>query len=113
MPVKRRTNKRRSRGRWTDDPQAWEYVFQSGHDFFGEVQAITGLIEAHRVTMGPERKAAEAAWREAARDAWHSLGPSFLAAYQGDKDPWALTQFGRPWETDPASPRPLYRRSRT
>lgn len=105
MPAKRRVSKRRSERRWADNPEAWEIVFQSGHDFFGEVQAMTGLIEPHRATMGPERKAAEASWREAAQDAWHRFGPAFLATFAGENEPWALAQFGRPWEDDPASRR--------
>lgn len=100
MPVKRRASKRRN-----EDPQAWDMVFQTGHDFFGEVQAMTGLVAPNRAPMGADRKTAEAAWRDAAREAWHRFGPAFLATFQGDKEPWALVQFGRPWEDDPASRR--------
>lgn len=100
MPAKRRTDKRRSGRRWNEDLRAWEMVFETGCDFFGELQAATGLVAPHRTALGPEREAATKVWVDTIRDAWGRMGPSFLAQFHGDKDPWALIQFGRPWEFD-------------
>lgn len=75
MPVKRRRGKRRlSRAA---ELEAWEVVFQTGRDFFGDLEDI-GVEDTP----------------EARRDAWRRLGADFLASAAAD--PWALREYGEP-----------------
>ena len=84
MPVERRADKRRL------DPAAelaaWSMVFACGRDHFHDLPRIGVRTDDH----GPDRAAAE--------DAWRRLGARFLAEPQ---DPhltpcWALQEFGEP-----------------
>ena len=97
MPVKRRADKRR-----IDDLPVWSMLFLSGHDYFDDVQELTGLVEPVRIPMLADREPARAAWREAAVEAWLRLGPTYLSTFEGDAQPWALVEFGKPWEMNNA-----------
>jgi hypothetical protein len=95
MPVKRRSPKRRL----TVPPEDWAMAFESGFDFFNDLEPL-GLVEPHNAPMGPEREAARAAWEAALQAAWTEHGPGYLAArnprLQAAARPWALEQFGDP-----------------
>jgi hypothetical protein len=95
MPVKRRKDKRRA----NLPPEAWDMVFTSGHDYFGDLDPL-GLVEPHRAP--PESQArpdAEAAWDDALREAWAVHGRAFMAQWEpqpGKPLPWAAETFGLP-----------------
>lgn len=97
MPVKRRAHKRR-----IDDLPVWSMLFLSGYDYFDDVQDLTGLVEPVRIPMGDDREAARIPWHAAALEAWERLGPDYLSTFEGDAEPWALVEFGKPWEMNNA-----------
>ena len=84
MPVKRRASKRAfSRA---EEIEAWEMVFGTGRDFFGEAEDMLRL------------PASDADWRDRpeAREAWERVGADYLATFGEGRAGWALTMFGRP-----------------
>lgn len=85
MPVKRRVHKRRLSQ--AAELQAWECLFDTGHDFFDDLPEIGVQTDAYSVPNV-----------SAARQAWHRLGSAFLANRQSDpeRQPWALRTFGDP-----------------
>ena len=89
MPVKRRTAKRGHNR--AEELFAWESVFDTGWDFFGEVGRIIDGVPGGRRD-----------WREApeTREAWNRLGEEYLtqAAHQDGsaRGEWALETFGSP-----------------
>ena len=95
MPSKRRTDKRRP----TVTPEAWEFPFAAGCDFFGTLDPL-GLTEPHRLPPDSDaRSAAQAAWDTACRDAWALYGGAFMASWRpkpGLETPWAAVRFGLP-----------------
>jgi hypothetical protein len=80
MPVRRRAPK------YKDTQPAWEMVFQSGYDFFGDLPDIGVETDDYG---RPKRGDAEIAWDK--------FGWSYLDQYS-DKYlvPWALREFGEP-----------------
>jgi hypothetical protein len=95
MPVKRRKDKRRA----ALPPDAWETLFECGHDYF-DALAPLGLPDPLRLPPdGDARTAATAAWDAALRDAWGQYGRAFMAAWEpqpGRATPWALDIYGPP-----------------
>ena len=97
MPRRRRVPKRRT------DPQAeacaWAAVFESGYDFFGDLDAI-GLVDPAVARLGDsDLVVAKAEFRTAAEDAWRRHGRAFMAVWApkaARENPWALQEFGRP-----------------
>lgn len=88
MPVRARASKRRRMSE-AEELEAWETLFATGYDFFGDL----GLSHKERT---PEAIAA-------AKEAWSRLGDRFLAnrTDPGRTDgwacePWALETFGPP-----------------
>ncbi|MBJ7402959.1 MAG: hypothetical protein JHD07_06510 [Bradyrhizobium sp.] len=81
MPVRTRKNRKRA----VADVAAWECVFSSEFDFFGE------LADA-----GVETDAYGRPDLEEARTAWQRFGPEFMAAFTEKHVPWALREFGDP-----------------
>jgi hypothetical protein len=81
MPVRKRTDRRKS----TAGLDAWETVFSSEFDFFGE------LREAGVETDDYGRPD-----REEARAAWQRYGAEFLSTFRESHQPWALETFGPP-----------------
>ncbi|MDG1117227.1 MAG: hypothetical protein P8N72_08875 [Flavimaricola sp.] len=93
MPIKRRKDKRRA----TVAPEAWDMMFKSGHDYFGDLDPL-GLPNRLRLPID-DRMAAEAAWDEATREAWGMYGAAYLRQwreYRSEKAPWALETYGEP-----------------
>lgn len=94
MPRRRRVPKRRA------DPQveanAWASVFETGFDFFDDLEAI-GLADPTAGVSGSD--AEKVAFRAAAKDAWRRLGAAFMVSWEARgtlEKPWALEQFGNP-----------------
>ncbi|WP_445222132.1 hypothetical protein ACKWRH_20880 [Bradyrhizobium sp. Pa8] len=81
MPVRTRKNRRHA----TAGLDAWECVFSSEFDFFGE------LADA-----GIETDAYGRPDREEARAAWQRFGAEFMSTFKDTHQPWALTEFGEP-----------------
>jgi len=81
MPVRTRKNRRRP----VADAAAWECVFSSEFDFFGDLRDAGVQTDAYG---RPDR--------EEARAAWQRLGAEFLSTFSGSHQPWALDQFGVP-----------------
>jgi hypothetical protein len=81
MPVRNRKN-RRSPSAGLD---AWETVFSSEFDFFGDLR-----------DAGIETDAYGRQDREEARQAWQRFGGEFLSTFRESHQPWALEQFGDP-----------------
>lgn len=96
MPRKRRTSKLRVDPRAA--AQAWATMFRTGHDYFADAQAFTGLTAPHNAWPPEARPEAERAWQEAAAAAWATCGAIYLAAMHDPRDgaPWALQAFGEP-----------------
>lgn len=74
------------------DLAAWEMVFLSGYDFFGDLPE--GVNDAYG---RPDTKVAQ--------EAWTRLGAEFMEKHQAEQasarhplpeEPWALQQFGAP-----------------
>lgn len=85
MPVKRRNAKRRLSPAM--EAQAWSCVFETRHDFFGDMREIAVPTDH----LGdPDRATAE--------EAWHRLGPTFLDQRDPREGavPWAVREFGDP-----------------
>ena len=87
MPVRARNAKKRIST--AAELEAWETLFATGYDFFGDL----GL---HHKEHTPEARAA-------AKEAWHRLGANFLdnradpsRADGWAGEPWALEEFGPP-----------------
>jgi hypothetical protein len=79
MPVKLRHPKRRTNA--AADLAAWSMLFESGHDFFGDL----GLPDGEASAAAPE--------------AWQRLGGTFLASRPENAAravPWALKALGEP-----------------
>lgn len=95
MPIKRRKDKRRA----TVAPEAWDMMFKSGHDFFGDLDPL-GLPHPTRLPVEPEaRMAAKAALDKATREAWGMYGAAFMRDWHpepGMETPWALDTYGEP-----------------
>jgi len=93
--AKRRADKRRP----VLTPEAWEFLFISGHDFFGTL-TLLGLTEPHLLPPGSDARAlAQAAWDDVIRDAWAQHGGAFMALWRprpGLETPWAAVKFGPP-----------------
>jgi hypothetical protein len=81
MPVRKRKD-RRSPSAGLD---AWETVFSSEFDFFGELQDAGVKTDAYG---RPDR--------EEARAAWQRHGAGFLSTFRDSHQPWALAEFGEP-----------------
>ncbi|SFN02549.1 hypothetical protein SAMN05216573_10776 [Bradyrhizobium sp. Rc3b] len=81
MPVRKRKNKRHA----TAGLDAWECVFSSEFDFFGELADAGVETDAHG---RPEL--------EEARAAWQRFGAEFMAQFTDSHVPWALQRFGPP-----------------
>jgi hypothetical protein len=75
MPTKRVPITRRHRA--SSEARAWECKFQTGYDFFGDLERL-GLNEAD----------AERAWRR--------FGARFMRDHNDPREPWALREFGEP-----------------
>jgi hypothetical protein len=81
MPVRKRKNRRRAAA----GLDAWECVFSSEFDFFGELEdAGIATDEYGR----PDREEARAVWKR--------YGAEFMAGFTDSHIPWALQQFGEP-----------------
>ena len=95
MPLKRRTDKRRP----TVTPEAWEFPFKSGHDYFNKLDALEPT-EPHLLPPNSDTRAdAQAEWDDAIRAAWAEHGPSFMPKWRpkpGQPLPWAAVRFGLP-----------------
>jgi hypothetical protein len=81
MPVRTRKNMKRP----VAGLDAWETVFSSEFDFFGELR-----------DAGVETDAYGRPDREEARSAWRRLGAEFLSTFRESRQPWALETFGEP-----------------
>jgi hypothetical protein len=81
MPVRKRTDRRKS----TAGLDAWEPVFSSEFDFFGELR-----------DAGVETDAYGRPDREEACSAWQRYGAEFLSTFTDSYVPWALQTFGPP-----------------
>lgn len=81
MPIRHRRSKVR-----TDDLPAWAMTFQSGKDYFDDLEAAGVQVDAYGHPP-----------RDVAREAWKRLGGAFLEHYR-DRwvEPWALIEFGEP-----------------
>ncbi|MXO58893.1 hypothetical protein GRI89_04980 [Altererythrobacter salegens] len=97
MPVRRRFSKRKG------DPETlakvWAECLETGHDHFGELCELTGLVEPVNAGLpgSPERAEAERLWRAAARAAWERYGHRVLASRDPALGPaWAAVEFGPP-----------------
>jgi hypothetical protein len=80
MPVKRRAAKRKA-----DAAAAWAGFFETGYDFFGELEPFG--IEDDQTA------------RSLARDAWAQFGAAFLRQWEPTpvrELPWAYEAFGDP-----------------
>lgn len=84
MPANRTRRRRHAKAGSPAELAAWETVFETGHDFFGELK--------------PWGFATCAAARDGAPAAWARLGSQFLATHPKDphREPWALVEFGPP-----------------
>ncbi|MGI8705147.1 MAG: hypothetical protein ACR2JJ_05045 [Sphingomicrobium sp.] len=84
MPVKRRLAKRRVDPR--AELEAWECIFDSHHDFFGDLRRFG-------VPLDPYGRPDDAT----AREAWNRLGQLYLDSRPPNpRPPWALEAFGEP-----------------
>lgn len=93
MPIKRRKDKRRA----TVAPEAWDMMFKSGCDFFGDLDPL-GLPDPSRLPVDG-RNVAKAAWDKATREAWGVYGPAYMRDWKpepGMETPWALDTYGPP-----------------
>jgi hypothetical protein len=81
MPVRKRRNRRKP----VAGAEAWESVFSSEFDFFGDLQDAGVQTDAYG---RPDR--------EETRKAWQRLGAEFLLTFRDSHVPWALEQFGEP-----------------
>ena len=81
MPAKRRASKRRA-----DAAPAWSVLFETGHDYFGDLRPF-GIHDDATAHAG-------------AREAWAQFGDAFLRGrdplQQNRAQPWALEEFGKP-----------------
>lgn len=95
MPMKRRLDKRRE----IVAPEAWNVMFECGHDFLRDLEPL-GLPDALQLPTESEvHKAAKAAWDEAARNAWALHGRAFMLQWEPQPNralPWAAEAFGLP-----------------
>ncbi len=95
MPAKRRIDKRRE----ALAPEAWDLMFESGHDFLGDLDAL-GLPDPLRPPPESDaRTAAQAAWDDATRNAWARHGRAFMHQWEPRPNrplPWAAEAFGLP-----------------
>ena len=95
MPTKRRKDKRRG----TVAPDAWDMLFTCGHDYLGDLAPLGLPDPLHLPPESDARAVAQAAWDEAARDAWTRHGAAFLRQWEpvpGRAVPWAAEAFGLP-----------------
>jgi hypothetical protein len=77
---------------------AWRITFDSGHDFFGDLEPY-GIAEPCHAWPMEKRPAVERKFQKAAKAAWHELGHAFLAQWKPRSEtdvPWALERFGDP-----------------
>lgn len=81
MPVRTRRNRRKPAA----DAAAWETVFSSEFDFFGDLQDAGIDTDAYG---RPELEEARAAWKQ--------YGGEFMASFADNHTPWALREFGDP-----------------
>lgn len=122
--VKRRTSKRRAID--AVGLEAWSTFFVTGDDTFGELEpfGLTGNArlgsaeaqKAHRAHVDqeraqghfainhttPEQCEQDEAIYKAASEAWWRLGEAFMDSWASrapSSAPWALEEFGKPWET--------------
>lgn len=90
MPVKRRLSKRKLST--AAELAAWSELFTTGYDFFDDLEPF-GFPHIHD---------ADRAARAAAPEAWSRLGETFMMTWEPDprvrEEPWALEEFGKPWE---------------
>lgn len=88
MPVRRRVSKQKIGP--AAELAAWSELFSTGYDFFGDLDVLgfEGSGDADRAA------------RVAAEEAWARLGEMFMATWELDHptEPWALQQWGKPWE---------------
>jgi len=85
MPVKRRQAKRRVNAE--REYEIWESILTCGVDFFDELPEL-GLTAEGGMRSPPMAEA---------RAAWAAYGARILLERKpGDKEPWALLEFGRP-----------------
>ena len=84
MPAKRKVQKRRLDPR--GEAEAWAGLFDSGYDFFGDLRSYGVALDDY-----------DRADPETSVEAWHRLGPIFLAARPPQARPsWAERKFGAP-----------------
>lgn len=102
MPVKRRKDKKRI----TLAADAWDMMFQTGFDFFGQLTPL-GIPDPLRIhpAEGDARADAEVEWDKATREAWARLGPEYMARWEAPRGheeslPWAFETYGPPEEMD-------------
>jgi hypothetical protein len=81
MPVRARKNMKRP----VAGVAAWDCVFSSEFDFFGELRDAGVETDEHG---RPDREEARAAWRR--------LGAEFMSTFRESRVPWALSTFGEP-----------------
>jgi hypothetical protein len=81
VPLRRRKDRRKP----SAGLDAWETVFSSQFDFFGELR-----------DAGVETDAYGRPDREAARKAWQRFGVEFMSTFRDSHQPWALAEFGEP-----------------
>jgi hypothetical protein len=95
MPMKRRRDKRRD----AVAPEAWDLMFESGHDFFGDLDALRLPDPLRLHPESDARAAAQAAWNDVTRDAWARHGWAFMQQRETRPNrelPWAAVAFGLP-----------------
>ncbi|MDX3928697.1 MAG: hypothetical protein QHC90_23190 [Shinella sp.] len=86
MPVRRKTNRRRS----SAPPEAWETALETGFDLFDDLPDYGIQTDQYG---RPDREAAEAAWRALG----HALLERWTVTRRHIETPaWALTEFGEP-----------------
>jgi hypothetical protein len=66
---------------------AWDFAFQTGDDFLGELAHI-GIDCVSPCTSAPDRKVCE--------EAWHRLGAAWIRQRPHPEEPWALRAFAQP-----------------
>ena len=91
MPAKHRIPKRRTCA--SGELTAWSGLFDCGYDYFNDLEPF-GFYR----NRDADREA-----RAAAPEAWKRLGKAFLETWQPTRNavrqvPWALEEFGKPWE---------------
>jgi len=79
MPVRKRTNRR------SDIAGAWDEIFVFGFDMLHRAH-MAGIVLDDQLRPNMTE----------AKEAWSLYGGRFMDTYDGDGEPWALSEFGDP-----------------